>query len=673
MDLKGGVRSGFQVAVLGGFSLFDSEGRRLEVSSKKLRAILAYLLLEGGAAVSREILIGILWSERTDANARQSLRQELVKMRAFFKEVGFENFIIGREDIYLDTNFFQIDVVEIERSLLAGHVPENKITEARQPDRILYGLETIDELFSPWVNRVRHYWHERLTNLLQNLLDEAEPELARRAANMLIQIDPTHEPAHRRLMQYHADLGNDPAAERQFNLLWEQLAEYDTEPDGQSQELGALIKSGHYRRAEVPAPETQPLVQEPGRKHSGKPQLPRLFVRAFKSVSTDVDAIAFATGLRLEFVSNLVRFRDWMVLDADTPSDNPSYLNFVDGSEDTGGSYAIEGTIYEPFGERVIVIALKDLSTGAYLWSERVTVDAESWLQAQRRVTIQLASSLDWHLSAKLAASAISMHPIESEAYFRWLDSHHKIWSFDPAVRAQLEDTLRDIIFEYPNFAPAFAALVVAIDTKHLIFPGEMPNRGRLLEGAKLASRAVNLDPLDARNVVNHAWSSAMLGQFNQAEANFRQARDLNPNNPMSSISSANGLCMCGDLETGYKWSKESIEQLPVITPVQWGFLASTFFLCGQYEECIAAAERAGQIMPAVPGFLVAAKSRIGDNAGARMAAAQFVESCRSKWQGSVAPTPQAVGQWFLAHCPISDRQIHDTLRSALSDAGLHA
>ena len=333
IDLKGRLRSSFQVAVLGGFSLWDGEGRRLEVSSKKSRAILSYLLLEGGTAVSRETLIGILWSERTDANARQSLRQELVKMRTFFKKIGFENFIIGREEIYIDPNFFQLDVVEMERSLLAGKVPENEITDVRQPDRILYGLETLDELFSPWVNRVRHYWHERLTNLLQNLLNAAEPELARRAASTLIQIDPTHEPAYRRLMRYHADLGNDPAAERQFNLLWEQLAEYDTEPDGQSQELGALIKSGNYCIAETPAPRTKPLVREASWKHNGKPQLPKLFVRTFKSVSTDVDAIAFATGLRLEFVSNLVRFRDWVVLDGDTLTDNPDYLNVLSGSD----------------------------------------------------------------------------------------------------------------------------------------------------------------------------------------------------------------------------------------------------------------------------------------------------------------------------------------------------
>ena len=653
-----------RLSVLGGFALYDQLGNRIEVPSKKVRAIIAYVLLEGGRPVSRERLAGLLWSDRSEQNARQSLRQSLVKMRSIFEKANFSSFKIGREDIHIHAECVSVDIFAFEEALLDRRVLADTINESSQPDRILSGLESLDELFGSWIQHIRHHWRERLSNSLGKLLEDSDQETARVSANALLQIDPTHEPAHRRLIRYNADIGNDPAAERQYKLLWDQLAEYDAEPDCQSQHLITQVKLGTYRDDAASAIQVSPSVQEQDGTSAGVPQLPFIYVQEFKSVVPNEGGSAIATGLRLEFISNLVRFRDWTVLDASTEHTNPGYIDA--GSGLNGSAFLVEGTIHEPAGEQVIVVTLKDLRSGAYLWSDSKAVNAENWSQVQRRITIQIAASLDKQLTAKFAANNIAVHQIENEAYCRWLDSHHKIWSFNPAVRAQAETTLRGIVKDYPNFAPAYTGLVLVIDTNHMQFPGVMPDMGRLREGAVLANKAVTLDPLDARNIVNLAWSSAMIGQFDQAEANFRQARDLNPNNPMSAISSANGLSMCGDLETGYRWSKESIDQLPRITPVQWGFLASTFCICGKYEECIQAAETSKDVIPVVPGYLTIAKAMIGEAKDAKRAADQFYELCRSNWQGPTRPSRNDVAMWFLAHCPLSDNRLRAPLEAGL-------
>ena len=54
---------------------------RLVSLQKKSRALLAYLALREGAEVSREVLIGLLWGERSEGQARASLRQALSELR----------------------------------------------------------------------------------------------------------------------------------------------------------------------------------------------------------------------------------------------------------------------------------------------------------------------------------------------------------------------------------------------------------------------------------------------------------------------------------------------------------------------------------------------------------------------------------------------------------------
>jgi len=329
----------------------------------------------------------------------------------------FPHFSIDRDEILIEATHVAVDVFELDAALRAGRVSEGAISEANQPDCILAGLESLDGLFGSWVQHIRHHWRDRYSNSLEQLLDEPDQEVARISANALLQMDPTHEPAHRRLIRYHADRANDPAAERQYKLLWDLLAEYDAEPDSQSQHLITQIKLGKYREEAHSQPRPAPAVPSAAGERAGIPQLPFIYVHEFKSVVLDNEATAFATGLRLEFVSNLVRFRDWTVLDASPDHANPGYIE--PGSNLASNAFLLEGTIYEPYGERVIVITLKDLRSGAYLWSDRVPVNAEGWFQAQRRITIQIATSLDKHLTAKLAASNIVVHPIENEVYLR--------------------------------------------------------------------------------------------------------------------------------------------------------------------------------------------------------------------------------------------------------------
>jgi DNA-binding SARP family transcriptional activator len=70
-----------RLTLLGGFTLAMDDGRQLYLPTRRDRPLLAYLALSPGRSKARERLAGLLWSDRAEAQARDSLKQSLAGMR----------------------------------------------------------------------------------------------------------------------------------------------------------------------------------------------------------------------------------------------------------------------------------------------------------------------------------------------------------------------------------------------------------------------------------------------------------------------------------------------------------------------------------------------------------------------------------------------------------------
>lgn len=72
----------WQAELIGCFRLIDARsGQDHTPNSRKARAIIAYLIGREGEPVPRERLMGLLWADRQEAQARGSLRQALLDIR----------------------------------------------------------------------------------------------------------------------------------------------------------------------------------------------------------------------------------------------------------------------------------------------------------------------------------------------------------------------------------------------------------------------------------------------------------------------------------------------------------------------------------------------------------------------------------------------------------------
>lgn len=233
------------VFVQGGFSLFGPDGKAIPVANRKARGLIAYLALCPGGVATRERLCGLLWSDRSEHQARGSLRQTLKKLRVIFEKIGFHGFETGRNEISIDLNKVTVDLQAQAGNLAVDQVGDPLLNENGMPEKILYGYEGLDRSFETWLREIRRNWGGRLSEQLYWIMENSLPNQSKRAAQAIINIDPTDEAACRNLMRHYADFGKTAMALKQYEKLWDLLTiEYDLEPGQNTQELNAKIKAG---------------------------------------------------------------------------------------------------------------------------------------------------------------------------------------------------------------------------------------------------------------------------------------------------------------------------------------------------------------------------------------------------------------------------------------------
>jgi DNA-binding SARP family transcriptional activator len=115
--------------------------------TKKTRALLAYLALPTGRTHSRDKLVGLLWSDRGDEQARNSLRQALTELGKALDAVEPSPLIKQRDMLALDPTTVEVDALIFE-GLAAGDSTSDlqRAAELYAGD-LLDGLDARDAAF----------------------------------------------------------------------------------------------------------------------------------------------------------------------------------------------------------------------------------------------------------------------------------------------------------------------------------------------------------------------------------------------------------------------------------------------------------------------------------------------------------------------------------------------
>src|SRR5512145_2406296 len=99
-----------RVNLLGGFAAVGADGLPLALPTRKAEAVLALLACRSGDAQPRERLIGLLWGDRGDKQARHSLSQTLTAIRGAIANAPS---LAERETLAIDPGAIAADVIDL--------------------------------------------------------------------------------------------------------------------------------------------------------------------------------------------------------------------------------------------------------------------------------------------------------------------------------------------------------------------------------------------------------------------------------------------------------------------------------------------------------------------------------------------------------------------------------
>src|SRR5262245_6285917 len=190
-----------ELTLFGGFELQRSGGEVIDLPGQKERALLAVLALRPGASQSRDKLASLLWGDRADKQARDSLKHSVTRLRQSLQSITPPPVVADRQSVTLDPAALAIDVVLFEQLLRGGTLEALEQAAAFYRGDLLEGFTIHDAGFEDWVaaerQRLRNSVEEALTKIMAQLMSAGAKDRAAGAARRLLLLDPLREAAYR--------------------------------------------------------------------------------------------------------------------------------------------------------------------------------------------------------------------------------------------------------------------------------------------------------------------------------------------------------------------------------------------------------------------------------------------------------------------------------------------
>lgn len=635
------AKAPLNLEILGGMRLKTKAGATLPLRSRAAMALIGALALDPEEGLEASRLAVMLWPAKEPKKARQALAQTRRLSNACAAFAVPDLILAEGPMLRLDTSAVDVDLHLVHRSLISGTVEPGLRRPERVIEGLLSGLDAISPLFSTWLRVQRGIWRDRLIAGLELCLErhnDAQPAL-RAAAEALLEFEPGHEPASHALMRHFAATGRSEAALREFDRLSGHLRDvYQLAPGREISVFAASLHGLNQRDVDA-------------RLEGAALRLPQIAVGSFSA--EDPRAQPVAEKFRSDLLDNLSRFRTWAVLDlANEDFGAADYVLTArcDMSE-TGVSLSLR--LVEPKSRRVA-------------WSALYSISAAEWRGVQGQIVGKIAAAFEVYLSADRLAQRISVAPTDLADYDDWLRGESLLLRWTAEADREAKDLFSRIISRSPEFAPAHASVASIHNVRHIVFPGSPPEPEAARAARISASRAVELDPMDARNHLAMAWSAALTGGFDQAAVHLDLALSLNPFSPTTTISAAMGYAFLGDHLRAGQVLDRAIALAPMLRSYQWCYAASVRFMGGDDAAAVEAARRSGDQIVDNQGWLAAALARQGKIAEAQDAFARLMTEIAPVWAGARPPDAESVHAWFTTAYPIRREEDRAALSRAL-------
>jgi len=322
------------------------------------------------------------------------------------------------------------------------------------------------------------------------------------------------------------------------------------------------------------------------RNGSATPKIRSLAVLPLKNLSGDSAQDYLADGVTEALISRLSRIHDLRVISRtsmmtfkDTKASLPEIAKTLQVDA------IVEGSVIRD-GSRIRVHAqLIRGTTDEHVWSEEYERELRDALALESDVAQAIARKVEVTLTGKERQLLVTTHHVSPEVYESFLkaqDQANNINGRDDLEKAvtYFEKTIR----KDSNFAPAYVGLasMYEIQTTSLASVPPQEVRPKLISAAR---KALELDPdltephILLGEVYQRQW------QWNDAEAEYKRALELSPNDAKAQERFAIWLLCQGRMDEALRWIQRARELDPLgHSSVTNGFI---LFHARRYDEAV--------------------------------------------------------------------------------------
>jgi TolB-like protein len=451
----------FQLSLFGRFELSGPDGP-VELTSKKPAALLAFLACTAPQAHSRDKLMTLLWGSHFDAQARQNLRQALLRLR---RALGDDALSSTGETVSLQLSAIASDVARFEELLSEGS--RDALTDAIGLYRgsLLAETEIPEEVWTEWLaaerQRLEGVALDAIVKLGEQELEAGNHQPALSAANRAIAVSGLREDAYRLVMRALAAGGRRADALKHYEDLTALLKrELGVEPDPVTRALAAELRKSHAARpgSEVrsdPASETNAVLLP-------LPDRPSIAVLPFENLSGDPEQKYFADGMVEEIITALSRIR-WLFVIARNSSFTYKgrTVDIKQVGRELGVLYVLEGSVRKAGNHVRITAQLLDATTAAHLWADNFDGTLGDIFQLQDNVALSVAGVIEPTLVTAEHSRSIRRPTNDLTAYDLYLQARIARESADSEGALRALELVGRALERNPNYGSALAVATV--------------------------------------------------------------------------------------------------------------------------------------------------------------------------------------------------------------------
>jgi TolB-like protein len=466
-----------RLELLGGFSL-SSQAQTVVVPAKKNRALLGILALAPHCEVTRDRLAALLWSDRGEEQAKNSLRQALVTLRKDFVALDADLLVSKGDRLALDRHLVTVDVVKFLGASASIDPTELRLAAELYKGPFLDGLSALDNAFEDWLRDARADLNARAIKVFSALAKSVAGLEGIAIAERLIALEPLREASHIALMEAHISLGQAALAIKQYETYKLFLKrELGAEPTEELEKLRRSLDGASERHFKGEATSSDKPV---------------IAVLPFANMSGDKEQQYFSDGITEDIITELSRFRSLYVIARNSSFQyREKAVDVRRVASELAAEYVVEGSIRK-FGNRLRITAqLIDASTGNHLWSERYDRDIDALFELQDELTRTIVATLTGRVEDAEISAAVRKHTGSLAAYDKVLRGieHIRGWGTD-------ENRLGWELFEAAIALDPHCALAHAYRSLSLLLEHDFENAPQTIKDEAIdgALTAVRLD-----------------------------------------------------------------------------------------------------------------------------------------------------------------------------------